>query len=127
MPAGATLVVFFLAFAALVFAATRGRELFMLSVRRGELLVVRGRLPSGLFLDLADVVERAGVARGEIRVAKSEGHARLTARGVDAATLQRLRNTVGIVPLRKLEEATWPQKRNFGQRLGIAWLAWRLR
>jgi hypothetical protein len=112
---------------ALIWSAARARELFVLSVRRGELLVVRGKLPSSLFEALGDVVERAGVKSASIRVAKTGGYARLTAAGVDEPVLQRLRNVVGTFTLKRLEEASWPRRKNLGQRLGVAWLAWRLR
>jgi hypothetical protein len=127
VPGALVLLVVFGSIAALVYAAGRARELFVLSVRRGELLLVRGSLPPDLFEALADVIERGQVQRTTIRVARNDGHARLTASGVDEFTLQRLRNVVGTFKLKRLEEASWPRRRNLGQRLGVAWLAWRLR
>jgi hypothetical protein len=127
VPAFAVVLVFLASVVALIWAASRARELFVLSVRRGELLVVRGSLPFELFEALSDVVERGKVQHTTIRVAKTDGHARLTADGVDEFTLQRLRNVVGTFKLKRLEEASWPRRRNLGQRLGVTWLAWRLR
>lgn len=121
------LVVFVVAVCALVWSARRARELFVLSARGGKVIVVRGHLPPGLFEALSDVLERSGPRAATVRVHKTEHHARLTASGLDDVTLQRARNVLGTFPLQRLVSADWPRTKNLGQRLGIAWLAWRLR
>ncbi len=104
----------------------RMNELFLISVRDGRLLVVRGRVPVRVRQDLADVVRRAGVQRGSIRAVRESGHARLTTRGIDEGTTQRLRNAFGTHPVQRLQAAPLVKGRNFGQLLGVAWLAWLL-
>lgn len=102
----------------------RARELFLLSVRDGQVLVVRGRIPPGLLRDFRDVLSRAGVRRATVRAARSEGSARLSTSGVDANTDQRLRNVFGTYPISRLATAPGISNPTFGQLLGIAWLAW---
>ncbi len=107
-------------------ALTRANELFVVSVRNGRAIYVRGRIPRGLLADINDVVSRAQVAHATIRVVFSQGRIRVLARGLDERVLQRLRNTVGIVPEHKLRGASVPRRRNLGQLLGLPWLAWML-
>ncbi|HEX6243316.1 MAG TPA: DUF3634 family protein, partial [Polyangiales bacterium] len=66
---------------ALVWAAFRSRELFVLTVQAGKTRVVRGKPPHGLLQDLADVFERAGVQRAEVKVVREAGKPRLVASG----------------------------------------------
>lgn len=109
-------------------ASARANELFYLSVRDAEVLVVRGRIPARLLSDIRDVVERGGVKRGSICAAKESGGARLSVSGdVDANTAQRLRNVFGIYPMAGLRSAPPISHPTLGQILGIAWLAWLLR
>lgn len=104
----------------------RMNELFLISVRGGKLLVVRGRVPVRLRQDLADVICRASVKRARIRAVRESGHARLIAHGVDQGTSQRLRNAFGIHPVQRLQAAPLLPHRNLGQILGFTWLAWLL-
>ncbi len=104
----------------------RSREIFCVSVRDGRCLVVRGRINASLLEGLADVAARAKIERGTIRAVKGEQHARLVFRGVDDGTAQRLRNVFGHHPVQKLRSAPLAAKRNLGQMLGVAWLAWLL-
>ncbi|NOY92532.1 MAG: DUF3634 family protein [Deltaproteobacteria bacterium] len=104
----------------------RMNELFLISVREGKLLIVRGRVPVRVRQDLADVVRRAGVRRASIRAVRESGHARLSTSGIDEGTTQRLRNAFGTHPVQRLQSAPLLRKRNLGQILGFAWLAWLL-
>jgi hypothetical protein len=105
----------------------RINELFLISVRGGRALVIRGRVPAALLRDLNDVIENASVEQASIRAVRTTSHARLVVRGVDEAVEQRLRNTFGVHPASKLRAAQAPASdRNFGQLLGWTWLAWLL-
>jgi hypothetical protein len=104
----------------------RMREIFCVSIRDGRCLVVRGRISTSLLAGLADVAQRAGIRRGTIRALKGEHHARLAFRGIDDGTAQRMRNVFGHHPVQKLRAAPIATKRNLGQILGVAWLAWLL-
>ena len=105
----------------------RGSAIFVLSVRDGHVLLVRGRAPARVIHALADVVSRARVPRATIWAVSEDGRARLRVRGVDEGTAQRLRNAFGINPVAALYSAPVVSQRNLGQLLGVAWLAWMLR
>jgi hypothetical protein len=111
---------------ALVFAAGRAREICVLSVRRGRILVMRGGLPASLLEALLDVVTRPGTERATLRVLRDGERARLEASGLDEHAAQRARNVLGTYPLPRLLAGNARQARNLGQRLGSAWLAFRL-
>lgn len=115
-----------LALLALVWAATRARELCVLSVRNGRTLLMRGSLPASLLEALADVVARDRARRGVVRVLRDGERARLEARGLGPEGLQRARNVLGTYPLARLLNPPRPRRPNLGQRLGIAPLAWYL-
>ncbi|MFW5921274.1 MAG: DUF3634 family protein [Polyangiales bacterium] len=106
---------------------TRANEVFRISVRDGELLVIRGHVPPGLYAEIEDVVRRGRVERASIRAVKSGGNARLVVQGASPGTAQRLRNVFGTRGLEGLRADTPQPSRNLGQRLGWEWLAWRLR
>lgn len=112
---------------AFVMMVSRGNELFMLSVRDGKVLLIRGRLPVALQHDIEDVLHRARVQHATIRAVRSSGHARLVMDGIDDASQQRLRNTFGVHPVQTLSSAPIATNRNLGQLLGWTWLAWMLR
>lgn len=101
---------------------SRQSELCWVSIRRGQLLVVRGRVPQGLLGDFRPLLQN--VQRGEIFVHKTSGGGRLQTRGIDDRTAQRLRNVLGIKPETQFVSATPIRNPNLGQRLGIGWLAW---
>jgi hypothetical protein len=124
----AILVLFGLAILVALLFIARAGELFALSVRDGETLVVRGSLRPSLRQSLGEVVRSAGIRRATIRAVRAEGHARLVVTGqVDAGTVQRLRNVFGTHPMHRYRAApSEVHKRNLGQWLGIAWLAWLL-
>lgn len=90
------------ALAALVVAAYRSRELFVLQVQRGKTSVVRGRPPHALLQDLADVFERARVQQAQIKVLRDGSSPRLVASGLPEPALQRARNVLGAFPAHKL-------------------------
>ena len=102
----------------------RINELFLLSVRNGRVIVVRGRVPPGFLRDVRMIMR--GVPRATIRGVKSEGHARITGSGLDERVLQRLRNAFGTYPASRLRGAPPITRPTLGQVLGIAWLAWLL-
>ena len=104
----------------------RMNELFLVSVRGGQVLVVRGRVPPSLLHDIEDVVQRAGVERASLRGEKTPDGARLRAAGVDEGVAQRLRNAFQLQPMAQLSRAPLLEDRNMGQVLGFVWLAWLL-
>ncbi len=107
-----------------LFIVARQNTLFELSVRNGRVLVVRGRVPPGFLADVRAIIRN--VDRASIRAVKDQGHARLTASGVDERVLQRLRNAFSVYPAARLRAAPPIQRPTLGQILGIAWLAWLL-
>lgn len=102
----------------------RQSELFWISIRGGKLLVIRGRVPQGLASDFAPHLRH--VQRGSIFVHKTSSGGRLTTRGIDEPTAQRLRNLLGIRSQSQLLSALPVRNPSLGQRLGSCWLAWRL-
>jgi hypothetical protein len=104
---------------------SRARELFCVSVRDGQVLVVRGRVPGGLLSDIRDVVSKPVVRRATIRAEKQEHGARLSVSGgIDEGREQRLRNIFRLYPLSNLRAAPEVAQPTLGQALGIGWLAW---
>jgi hypothetical protein len=105
----------------------RSRQLFYLSVRRGRVLVVRGRVPGGFLYEASETVKRPEVARASIRGYKAEHGAQLSFSGdLDEGRRQRLRNVFALYPAAQLRAARSVQRPTLGQILGIAWLAWLL-
>jgi hypothetical protein len=104
----------------------RSRELFHLSVRRGRILVVRGRVPGGFLHDASETVKSGTiVARASIRAIKGDGGAQLAFSGdLDEGRQQRLRNIFALYPAAQLGAASPVARPTLGQLLGIAWLAW---
>jgi hypothetical protein len=108
-----------------IFWLTRAGELFCLSVRNGQVLVVRGRAPAGFVSDVKQVVR--GVPTATIRGVRGEDRARLSfSGGLGDAREQRLRNLFSLYPASKLRQAPAIGQPTLGQILGIAWLAWLL-
>lgn len=87
---------------ALSWAATRARELFVMSVRAGRTEVVRGQAPPALLEGLRDVFARAAVKKATVKIVRAGDRARVEATGLDEATLQRARNVLGTFPAHKL-------------------------
>jgi hypothetical protein len=70
--------------------------LFELVVESGRIVSSRGRIPPRLLADVADVVERTGLARGRIRCLVRSGRPVLTFEGeIAEGAGQMLRNVVG--------------------------------
>jgi hypothetical protein len=106
----------------------RQRELFLLSVRGGRTLLVRGRIPRSLHIGMQEVVtDDPPVASASIRGVRGEGGARLVVRGdIDEGRAQRLLNVFALFPVSRLSAAERVSNRTLGQVLGIVWLAWLL-
>lgn len=104
----------------------RFNELFLLSIRHGHILIVRGRVPAALLEAFADIARGARIEHAKVRAVRGPWHASLAIRGVDDATAQRLRNVFGIHPIHELRTAPAPEDRNLGQVIGWTWLAWLL-
>jgi hypothetical protein len=116
-----------LAAIALTAIVPRINELFLISIRRGQLLLVRGNVPTGVLRDFTEIAERAKIQAATIRAVKTATNVRLKITGIEEGTTQQLRNVFGIHPLSKLRAApALPAQRNFGQRLGWIWLSWLL-
>jgi hypothetical protein len=109
---------------ALAVWAYRANEIFCVSVRKGQVLVVRGRVPGTLLADIRMIVARPIVARATIRAVKAESGARIVTSGIDEGQTQRLRNTFSVYPMARLRAAPPIERKTVGQILGIAWLAW---
>ncbi|MDB4961553.1 MAG: hypothetical protein JWP01_1552 [Myxococcales bacterium] len=100
-------------------------EVFYLSIRNGRVLVVRGRVPTSLLHDFAEIVRDPVVRSGWIRVFRGEHGAELLCGGdIDEGPEQRMRNAMMLYPLSKLRHALPVARPTLGQMLGIAWLAW---
>jgi hypothetical protein len=77
-------------------AIVRSTELFVLEIGAGQVRLVRGRMPKRLFADLSDVVERARLQSGRVRVVIEGGSPRvLPSDEVPSGVAQQLRNVVG--------------------------------
>jgi hypothetical protein len=117
-------VVLGLGLAIIALALQRANELFLVSVRDGKTMLVRGRIPPALLAEIDDVVSRARVRHASVRAVKSDARPRLIASGVDAATEQRLRNVLGTFPMQRLKSAPGASRKNLGQWLGSVSLSW---
>jgi hypothetical protein len=104
---------------------SRSSELFMLSVRQGRVLVVRGRISPGLLSDVERVVRDRDVSRATIRALKTESGGQLRFSGsLDDKAQQTLRNIFGLYPMAQLRHAPSVAKPSLGQLIGVAWIAW---
>ena len=88
-----------------VIALSRANELFVLSIERGKVRVIRGKAPRRLIDDIEDIASTAPVIqRARLRVVLEGGRPMLRPSGdVSDAQTQRLRNTLGTWPLAKLK------------------------
>jgi len=98
----ATLIVVVLGL--LYFVARRDITLCELSItKKSGLVVVRGGIAPAVLSDLRDVVRRARLKSGTVRILRAKDRARIEAsREVSADALQAIRNVVGTVSLAKL-------------------------
>jgi len=82
--------------------ARRKAELFLLQLRAGKLVVVRGDPPGLLVGDLEEALRRTPQARVTIRASRGPDRAELHVRGAAPPVEQQLRNIFGIHPLSRL-------------------------
>jgi Protein of unknown function (DUF3634) len=95
-----------LASAPLVLAMVRANELFLVRVRDGGVRLIRGRVPSRLLDDLADVVRQPAVERADLRAVNEGGRPRLYADGeLSPEHKQRLRNVIGAWTVQQIRTA----------------------
>jgi hypothetical protein len=121
------IVVVVVAIAIGVWLLGRASELFYVSVRDGKLLVVRGRVPVGLLQAFREAVSEPVVRRGAIKAWREASGGQLGCSGdIDEGREQRMRNAFMLYPASKLRQAQMVDKPNFGQVLGVVWLAWLL-
>lgn len=102
----------------------RGSELFSLSWRKGELRLVRGRIPPLLRSDLADALRQMKIERCDVVARKEERGARLSGSGIDDFSLQRLRNIFQLYPVAQLRAAAAPSHGRLLRLLGVSSLVW---
>ena len=105
-------------------------ELFYVSVRNGETLIIRGDVPGAMLQEFQEAVLNPTVRRGAIVARTDSNGGQLYCTGeISQGRAQRMRNTFMLHPLSKRRSAARtnePGPRNLGQILGIEWLAWRL-
>lgn len=77
-------------------------ELAKLRVVRGNLRLLRGRMPGRLLDDFRDVLSDPALDGAELRIVSENGRPRLVARGLDDAREQRLRNVLGPYTIAQL-------------------------
>jgi len=106
---------------------TRMRQLFVVSIRNGKVLVVRGRVPGAMLHEISESMSRPRVRRGTIKAYKTETGTRLSFGGdIDEGRQQRMRNVFALYPASQLRHAPAIERPTLGQLAGIAWLAWLL-
>ena len=87
--------------ALVLWAATRHNEIFRLTITRGRVTVVRGRVPPSFLSDLRETVKH--VERATVHSVKEGGEGRLVfSSTIDERTAQRLRNAYAIYPGKRL-------------------------
>lgn len=113
-----------------VVALARANEIFCVSVRNGQCLIVRGRVSPALWREIRAVVRQSRIRSGTIRAVRERGRHRIVVSGMSDAIAQRLRNALGNTGFGQGKGASGGASdcenggRNLGQLLGIAWLAW---
>ena len=91
---------------AVTLAARRALLVFEIEVRDRKVTRARGRIPQALLNDLLVVCPRGHDSKLTIVCRGERGSARLVATGpLDADTVQRMRNLVGLWPLARLKSA----------------------
>ncbi|MBI5535901.1 MAG: DUF3634 family protein [Deltaproteobacteria bacterium] len=92
----------------LVLASRNVNLLFRLSIRAGEVVRLRGRVPKRLVRDIQDVVKLRPVPKAELRVVVRDKRPFVEASGdIDEHELQRLRNVVGLWETAKIRAAPY--------------------
>ncbi len=103
MALGATLAITLVALALVYFSARRAVTLCVLKIDSQRMYIMRGALPPSVLGDLRDVVRRARVVSGTVRIQREGDRARVVVSAeVPSAAAQSFRNVIGIVPLAAL-------------------------
>lgn len=98
-----------LALLPLIRSVRRATQLFVVKVRAGQALFVRGRMPHGLLADIADVVRSSHIEHAEVRAVRRSGRAELYFAGVvSPEDQQRLRNAVACYSLQRISTGARP-------------------
>jgi dissimilatory sulfite reductase (desulfoviridin) alpha/beta subunit len=85
-----------LAVAYWVWGLRRAGTLFVVSVREGRVARTNGRIPARLLSEIADIIERGGVTRANIRATVRDGAPVLHFEGdMSPGIQQQVRNVVG--------------------------------
>ncbi len=100
------------------------RQLFQLSIRNGEILVVKGRVPIRFLQDVRAVVADERIVSGIVTAVARERGAGLDFSGIAEGPQQRMRNAFRLYPAADIRHAPPIEKPTLGQMLGIGWLAW---
>lgn len=92
-----------LALLGFTYGLRRATQLCVLRVERGQLQLLRGRLPPALFSDLAEIVARHTGESLELRILSESGVPRLMVRGsAQPGLAQALRNVLGRYSISQL-------------------------
>jgi hypothetical protein len=103
----------------------RQSELFSLSWRKGELRLVRGRIPPMLRADLAQALTQMKIERADLTARKEERGARLSVSGMDDFAAQRLRNIFQLYSVSQLRAAAMaPEHGRLLRWVGLSSLVW---
>ena len=103
MALGATFAVTLVALALVYLSARRAITLCVLKIDSQRLYIMRGALPPSVLGDVRDVVRRARLVSGTVRIQRDGDRARVVVSSdVPSAAAQSLRNVIGIVPLAAL-------------------------
>lgn len=95
----------------LILAVTRANEVFVLRVRSGTIVSVRGRLPQRLQHDLEDIVARPASGWGRLKVRSENGRGTVYFWGdFSEAQRQRARNVVGLWTVKQLRSAPYRKR-----------------
>ena len=109
-----------------LYVAQRRTELFLISVRGGRVLLVRGRCPGPLFHDLRDAITRQNIQRASVSAVRTSQGGRLAVSGMDDFAAQRLRNIFQTYPVSNFMLQESEQRRTWTQLVGIVWISWLL-
>lgn len=84
----------------------RAATLFSLKIRNGRIVQSSGTIPPGLLSDIADIVDRAGVSRANIRGIVRDGKPVLSFQGeMSAGAQQQMRNVLGQFSTAQIRQA----------------------
>jgi hypothetical protein len=87
----------------LLVSVRRAADLFVVRVRGGRAVFVRGRMPQSLLHDISDVVRSPPVSEAVLRVVRRSGEAELLVEGeVSEGQRQQLRNAIGRFSVQRI-------------------------